>query len=142
MWKRYYEEKTDLLPDALWPVLANVAGWPELDENIDYITINQTPKVGTTFVLKPKGGPKLKFLIDDFSPPHTYSDICSMPLAKMKTTHLLEDLETGTMVKIEIEISGLLAGFWGLVVGRKHASGLPAQTKRFISGARKQTDNG
>lgn len=142
MWKHNYQEETDVSAEVLWPVLVDIAGWPKLDSNIDYITIADAPKLGTPFILKPKGGPKLKFIVGDFSPPHTYSDICNMPLAQMKTLHTLEKNGTGTTIKINIEIVGLLSGFWGLVVGRKHASGLPAQTKRFIAGARRQFENG
>jgi hypothetical protein len=83
MWSHHYEQTTDLSADQLWPVLADVARWPELDHNIDWLRIDQPPASGVPFVLKPKGGPRLRFTIGNFDAPRVYSDICRMPLARM-----------------------------------------------------------
>jgi hypothetical protein len=136
MWTHRYEEVTDLSPDCLWPVLADVARWPEIDAGIDWLRIDTPPAPGVAFVLKPKGGPRLSFTIGDFAPPERYSDICRMPLAQMTTRHSLVPHQGGTLIRVEIIITGPLAGLWGLIVGRKHAAGLSAQTARFIAGAR------
>jgi hypothetical protein len=85
----------------------------------------------------PKGGPTLSFVIGDFAPPMTYSDICKMPFATMTTWHTLVP-GTPTMMRVRITITAPLAWLWGLVVGRKHASGLPAQTERLLAGARQR----
>jgi hypothetical protein len=47
----------------------------------------------------------------------------------------------GTTIRVDIEIEGLLAKFWGRVVGQKHAAGLPAQTARIIAGARSRSSD-
>jgi hypothetical protein len=117
-------------------VLANVAGWPTLDHNIEYLTIESEPAPGVPFVLKVKRGPKLSFRIGEFEPPHRYSDVCRMPLAEMRTRHTLLEGPRGATIRVDIEIDGPLAPLWGAVVGRKHAAGLPAQTARFVEGAR------
>lgn len=54
-----------------------------------------------------------------------------MPLARMKTLHTLTEGE----VVAEISITGPLAKFWGFVVGRKHAAGLPALTTKMLRAA-------
>jgi len=133
-WRHEYQSESFVKVQQLWPVLANVARWAEIDRNIDYIDVDGEPDVGTHFVLKPKGGPKLRFRIGDFRPPDLYSDICLLPLAEMKTVHSLH-AESPTRIVVNIEITGPLSWFWGLVVGRKHASGLPAQTKLFVEAA-------
>jgi hypothetical protein len=137
MWKHRFEKSTDLKPGQIWPVLADVANWAKVDHNIDFIEIEGTPKAGTKFVLKPKGGPKLKFTIGDFSPPTTYSDICRMPFASMKTLHTLIPGDR-TIVRVDITISGPMSRLWGFLVGRKHAQGLPAQTERILMAASRQ----
>jgi hypothetical protein len=134
MWTHRYQQETELTPEVLWPVLANISGWAEIDENIEMISIETAPAAGSKFFLKPKGGPRLAFTIGDFLPPATYSDICSMPGATMKTTHQLRRGEV-TTIDIQITIQGILAPLWGQLVGRKHAQGLPAQTARFIAAA-------
>lgn len=136
MWQHDFEHRTDLPVAAIWPILADVARWAEVDHNIERITISAPPGVGVPFTLKPKGGPTLSFVIGDFLAPTTYSDICAMPLAKMKTLHTLEASGGGTVMRVRITITGPLARFWGRVVGRKHAAGLPAQTERILKAAR------
>ena len=135
MWQFNFETSTDLTPEQLWPVIADVANWDKLDSNIDFIEIKEKPKSGAKFVLKPKGGPILKFLIGDFEPLFRYSDICRMPLGRMETRHRFTP-GAQTLITVSIEINGFLAPFWGLVVGRKHASGLAIQTERIIAQAR------
>lgn len=135
MWTHTYQQQTDLTVDSLWCVLANISGWAEIDENIETISIEEVPARGSKFFLKTKGGPRLEFTIGDFDPPTTYSDICHMPFAKMKTTHRLLSGEV-TTIDIQITIEGKLSQLWGILVGRKHAGGLPAQTQRFIAAAR------
>lgn len=134
MWHHRFETRSDLTPEQIWPVIADVAAWGEVDHNIDTLKIKHAPAVGVPFTLKPKGGPTLKFVIGDFSPPNRYSDICKMPFAVMKTLHTLENVD-GTIVRVDIEISGPLSALWGRLVGRKHARGLPAQTARILARA-------
>jgi hypothetical protein len=138
MWHHRYEQKTPLTPDQLWPVLADVAAWPEVDRNIEYLTIEGQPGPGVPFVLKVRGGPKLSFVIGEFEAPTRYADVCRMPLATMRTRHTLVPDPAGTTIRVDIEIAGPLAPVWGRLVGRRHASGLPAQTARFLEGAKQR----
>lgn len=135
MWHHRFEMHTTLTPDQIWPVLANVSGWADVDHNIEKIAIGSPPGLGVAFTLKPKGGPTLAFIIADFDPPHRYSDVCKMPFAVMKTLHTLDAEATGSRVRVDIEITGPLSALWGFLVGRKHASGLPDQTKRILNRA-------
>jgi Polyketide cyclase / dehydrase and lipid transport len=134
MWQHQFETMTDLTPEQIWPVIANVAAWGQVDHNIEHISVDGTPKTGTKFILKPRGGPTLRFEIGQFEPPLVYSDICKMPLAKMETQHRFER-GARTRVIVTIAMVGPLASLWGFVVGRKHASGLPAQTARIMERA-------
>ena len=136
MWQHDFEHRTDLPVAAIWPILADVARWAEVDHNIERIKIDAPPGVGVPFTLKPKGGPTLSFVIGDFVAPTTYSDICRMPLARMKTLHSLEAAGPGTVMRVRITITGPLARLWGRMVGRTHAAGLPAQTERILAAAR------
>jgi hypothetical protein len=135
MWQHRFETQTNLPPTAIWPILSDVARWGELDHGIDRIAIDEPPGAGVRFTLKPKGGPSLRFLIGDFAPPSTYSDICRMPLARMTTRHELLGDSSGTTIRVTILIEGPFAPLWGLLVGRKHAAGLPAQTARILDAA-------
>ncbi|MCU0854650.1 MAG: SRPBCC family protein [Rhodobacteraceae bacterium] len=136
MWQHVHEKTTDIPREAIWDVIADIARWPEVDRNIDRLTINAPPAPGVPFTLKPRGGPSLRFTIGRFDPPGAYSDICRMPGAVMETRHLLLP-GARTTVRVEIQITGPMAWFWGRTVGRKHAQGLPAQTARILAAARR-----
>lgn len=136
MWTHQFEAKTDLPPDALWSVIADIARWPEIDRQIESLEVNGPVDKGTTFQLKPKGGPTLQLTVAEFSPPYRYADVCQLPLGEMKTVHAFDATEEGSTIRVEIEIPGVLGWFWGLVVGRKHASGLQRQTQLFVERAR------
>lgn len=140
MWQYRFEDHTDLPAEDIWPVIADVARWPEVDANIDRLDIAGPPGPGVMFHLKPKGGPRLRFTIGEFAAPGRYSDICRMPGAVMETRHSLIPAEGGTTVRVEIAITGPLARLWGWAVGRKHAGGLPAQTARILTAARLRRD--
>ncbi|MCU0908342.1 MAG: hypothetical protein MUF73_13055 [Rhodobacteraceae bacterium] len=86
-------------------------------------------------MLKPKGGPRLHFVIGVFDAPTGDADVCRMPFGTMRTRHPLVPQPGGTLIRVETEITGLLAPLWGRLVGQRHAAGLPAQTARFIAGA-------
>jgi hypothetical protein len=135
MWQHAHEETTDIPREAIWAVIADVARWPEVDRNIERLVIDAAPAPGVPFTLKPRGGPTLRFTIGRFEAPGLYSDLCRMPGAVMETRHLLLP-GARTTVRVEIEIRGPMAWFWGWTVGRKHARGLPAQTARILAAAR------
>ena len=137
MWTHRFEQTTNVKVENLWATIANVAGWINIDKNIDKLVINETPKQGTTFTLKPKGAPTLKFVIDTFNPPYEYADLCAMPGAKMKTLHTFtKKNDNETLITIDIEIKGPTSWLWGKVVGKKHADGLPKQTEMFINASK------
>jgi len=139
MWQHRFETTTDLPAELIWPVIADIAGWANVDHNIRHIEVDGTPAVGARFRLKPKGGPTLKFEVAAFDPPTTYADRCRMPGAAMTTRHKLLPLTEaggGTRVVVDIDVTGPLAWFWGPIAAAKHASGLPAQTERIIARAR------
>lgn len=126
MWVHHYQTTTSLSPEQLWPVLANVNGWAAIDENIQEIHLDGQAR---------RGGPRLRFRIGDFQPPQRYSDICKLFLAEMETTHSFLPAPNGTTIDIRIKIRGPLAWLWGRLVGQRHASGLPAQTAKFLTAA-------
>ena len=136
MWAHEFSQDTDLCPNDLWYPLTDIANWPSIDRQIEQIEIDGNAEVGKRFRLKPRGGPKLKLQVTRLEPPHTYADVCNLPLASMTTTHELRPTALGTQVHVRIEVAGLMSFFWGPFIGKKHASGLKAQTDRLIEFAR------
>lgn len=135
-WTHRYEDHAELPPAALWPVLADIASWPESDHNIERLEIEEPPGPGVRFVLKPRGGPRLRMQVAEFAPPTRYADVCRLPLARMITVHELQPAPAGTRIVVSLRFEGLLGWLWARAIGRQHARGLPAQTRRFVVRAR------
>ena len=134
-WKYTYEHDTNAASEALWDVISNVEGWPSIDPNIQSLEMTESPGVGARFTLKPKGGPRIRFQITQFQPPSTNADTSRLHGSVMTTTHKLQTTTSGTLIAVDIQISGILAPLWSILVGRKHATGLPEQTRRLIAAA-------
>ena len=140
MWSHVSAFHSELPAEQLWAVLADVARWPEIDANIGRLEINDHPGPGAQFMLQPRGGPRLRFTINEFHPPRRYSDVCSLPGGRMTTVHeLMPEASGGTRIVVQIIVDGPFAWLWARVVGRRHAAGLPAQTARFIAAARERS---
>jgi Polyketide cyclase / dehydrase and lipid transport len=116
MWKAQYEMVTDVPAEALYRAIADVNSWSKWDAGLEYTRLDGEAKPGAAFVLKPKGGPKVKMSIDEIQP-HRLVDTAHLLGAKMRTTH--EFLQTGghTTIRIGIEVSGPLGLLWRKVVG-------------------------
>lgn len=138
-WTHCYEEHVELPPAALWPVLADIAAWPESDHNIERLDITEPPAPGVRFTLKPRAGPRLSMQVAEFTPPVRYADICRLPLARMITVHELQPHATGTRIVVSLRFEGPLGWVWGRLIGQQHAQGLPTQTRRFVTRARQLT---
>lgn len=139
MWQHRFEKMTELQPEQIWPVIADIAGWAAVDHNIAWLEVEGTPAVGTHFRLRPKGGPALRFEVVHFDPPRLYADLCRMPGAAMTTRHRLHpsvEPSGGTHIVVEIDVTGPLAWFWGPIAAAKHAAGLPRQTDQILARAR------
>ena len=127
-------------PDALFAQLVDLKSWPEWDSEIIAIEALEAKTVaGTTFRLKPRGGPWVSLKVEAIEPPTLFRDVSKLPLARMRTSHRFAQADTGrTRVEVEIVVSGPLAWLWDRVVARKQIAGTAAQTAEMAQFARAQ----
>src|SRR5437868_2497448 len=111
MWKAQYETTTDVPAATLYRVIAEVNEWSRWDTGLEYTRMEGPAQPGANFVLKPRGGPKVKMTIDD-ARPNRLVDTAHLFGAKLRTTH--EYLTTGdrTTIRFVIELWGPLAFIW------------------------------
>ena len=61
MWSKSYSKKVKGVTAAkLWKVWADVDRWHEWQRDLDYARLEGEFKAGSTFLLKPKGGPRVR----------------------------------------------------------------------------------
>ena len=136
MWQGQYETTTDVPARVLFKAIADVNNWNKWDSEIEFTKLEQHPNKGATFVLKPKGGPKVSMSIEEFVPDTRFVDISHLPLGKMRTIHEFNTVNDKTTIKIQVQVWGPLGFLWRRVVAEKQVKGAAVQTASFINYAR------
>jgi hypothetical protein len=136
MWQHTCKHTTDASPEQLWATITDIEGWSSWDPEIEFTRLNGPLALGSSFTLKPKGGPKVKLTVEEFSQPVRFADPSHLPLGKMRTVHEFHQSPIGTQITVIIQIYGVIGFLWRKLVGEKQAAGLPEQTAHFVAKAK------
>ena len=120
-------------PSAFFERWAAMDTWPEWDEAVRWVRRDGPFAAGTTGSLKPRGGPKVSFVIETVDPGREFTDCSPMPGASLTIRHLVAVKDDGrTRVDIEVSLDGPLARVWKVLVGRGIATSTPAGLARLV----------
>ena len=130
-----FDSVTRVPADCLFATIADIRHWPAWDAELESTEHDGSLAGGSRFWLKPRGGPRVRMEIVDATAPGRFVDLCHLPLAKMRTSHVFEPVPEGTRLRITIEVWGPLGFLWDRIVARKLADGLAAQAAAFVAHA-------
>jgi hypothetical protein len=137
MWSKSYSTKVrDVTAEQLWRVFVDVNRWHIWDGDLDYARLEGEFAVGNSFLLKPKGGPKVKIQLVEVVPNRTFTDRTKFPLAEMFGQHDFVEADDGVEIKTTIRLRGPLAFVWRKLVAEGIVAGLADQTESLIRRAR------
>jgi len=123
-------------PEAFFARWEDMDTWPEWDDAVAWTRLDGPFAVGTTGVLKPKGGPKVRFVIEVLEPGSEFTDVSSVPGARLRIRHLVAVGTDGrTRVDIEVTVDGPLAWLWAVTLGRSIASSTPEGLSKLVTAA-------
>lgn len=125
MWTAEHTIVTDASKESVWKAWVDVENWKKWDEGVEWCRLDGEFKAGTTYTLKPKGGPEAKAVITDCQPWKSFSDVTNLPFAKMEFAHELREEKDGLHVTHRITISGLLGFLFVQVIGKDNARDFP-----------------
>ena len=125
MWTTEYTLVTNASAESVWNTWADVENWPKWDKGLEWCRLDGEFKAGTTYTLKPQGGPEAKAVITDCQPLKRFADSTALPLAKMDFVHELHAEQDGLHVTQRVTISGALGFFFAQVIGKDTARDLP-----------------
>ena len=136
MWSKTYSKKVrGVKMEGIWRVWADVNQWHIWQKDLEYAKLDGEFKVGNTFVLKPKGGPRINIKLIQVEPGKAFTDLTRFPMAKMYGMHEFivhgDELEIRTSMRIE----GPLSFLWRKLVGEGVANSLQEQTDNLIERA-------
>ena len=110
MWTRTYSVTTNkVTKEQMWKLFANVNQWHNWDKGIEFATMEGSFEKGNHFILKPKGGPKVKIQLIEVIKNKKFVDQTTFPLAKMYGEHEFEDCEAGLKITTPMKVIGLLS---------------------------------
>ena len=119
MWTQSHTLVTkEATKEQLWKLFANVNQWHTWDEGIEYAKMEGAFKKGNHFLLKPKGGPKVKIQLIETIENRKFVDMTRFPLAKMYGEHTFEDIADGLKITTTMKVEGPLGFFWRKIVAQ------------------------
>lgn len=104
-------------PDAFFARWVEHDTWPQWSPDTDWVRLDGPVAVGTRGVLKPKGAPKVKFVISACTPDREYTDTSLLPGARLVFQHTVAPDEAGSQLNVRITMSGPLSFLWAKIMG-------------------------
>lgn len=138
MWTKSHSITTnEVTKEQMWRLFADVNNWHTWDEGIEYAKMEGAFTAGNHFILKPKGGPKVKIELAETIPNQKFVDLTRFPLAKMYGEHTFEETPTGLKITTTMKVEGLLSFLWVKLVASGIANGLAAEMPTQVKTAAK-----
>jgi hypothetical protein len=104
-------------PTAFFARWADMATWPEWNTDTEWVRLDGAFVQGATGVLKPKGGPKVRFVVATLTD-RRFVDVSSLQGARLTFDHTVTVIDGGSRVDVEVSLTGPLARLWNLVLGK------------------------
>jgi Polyketide cyclase / dehydrase and lipid transport len=121
---------TNAPPAAIFARWADMATWPEWNLDTEWVRLDGPFREGATGVLKPKGGPKVPFTVEQLTP-ERFVDVSRLLGARLTFDHRVSTSPAGTTVAVEVTLSGPLAPAWRLILGKGIAASVQPDLDRL-----------
>jgi hypothetical protein len=136
MWSRSHSRIVKgLKPEQVWRVWTDVNQWHTWQPDIEHARLDGAFTVGSTFQLKPRGGPAVKIEIIDARPNRQFTDLTRFPGARMYGSHEFVVRDDALEIRTTMSIEGPLAFVWRKIVAEDVANGMAEQTEKLIETA-------
>ncbi len=126
MWSKTYSiTSKDVTKEQMWKLFADVNNWHKWDTGIEYAKMEGKFEKGNSFILKPKGGPKVNITLIETQPTSKFVDLTKFPLAKMTGCHTFEETKDGLKITTTMTVTGPLGFLWRKLVAQNIVDALP-----------------
>ena len=123
--------ETTAVPGNIWALWADIPGYKEWDDGIEWAKLNGGFKVGTSGELKPSRGRPAVFTITEMVEGRSFSDLTTLPFARLRFHHSMEPTDMGTRLTHRIEVEGPFAWIWAQVLRSAFRANLPAAMRKL-----------
>jgi hypothetical protein len=138
MWTTEVSRKTTATKEQIWKLWADVPNWNIWDSEVESSELFGQFKTETNGILKPKSGPKAKFIISELSELKSFTSRSFLPLCKMDFIHTMTETKDGLEITHKIIMKGFMTFLFSKVIGSKIKVGLPLAVEKLIELAEKK----
>ncbi|WP_051366111.1 SRPBCC family protein [Hamadaea tsunoensis] len=125
----------DLPASAFFARWADMATWPQWNTDTAWVRLDGPFAAGATGELKPKGGPKTKFVVAVLTPSE-FTDVSLLFGARLTFRHLVDTVSGGhTRIDVTVTLAGPLARVWNLILGKGIRNGIQADLEHLVRAA-------
>ncbi|MEU6560708.1 SRPBCC family protein [Nocardia nova] len=104
-------------PTDFFAVWADMAAWPEWNTDTEWVRLDGPFAEGATGTLKPKGGPKVPFVVERLTD-EEFVDVSRLLGTRLVFAHRVVETEAGCEVSVTIAMTGPLRRLWSVLMGR------------------------
>lgn len=139
MWARTYSKTfTTIKKERVWELWSDVNNRHLWDLDSEYCQTEGPFQAGTSFILKPQGGSRVKIEIIETTPYQSFTDRTRFFGAIMDGIHYMEQTKKGLKITTTIQISGPLSFLWRKLLVENIVRTLPQQTEALVALALKK----
>ncbi|AYN03053.1 SRPBCC family protein [Flavobacterium sp. 140616W15] len=138
MWTKSYSViTTEITKEQIWKLTTDINNWKKWDDTVEHSELIGEFKVGNYFILKPKGGPRIKIKLIEILENKKFTDLTTFPFAKMYGEHTYEETEEGLKICVTMTVKGILSFLWVKLVAKEIVNHLPTDIENQIKNAKK-----
>jgi hypothetical protein len=103
---------------AVFARWADTASWPEWNIDTEWVRLDGPFVEGASGLLKPRGGPKVKFVVQKLIADREFVDVSQLPGARLTFAHLLTSRpDGGCSIDVTVTMTGPLRWVWTRILG-------------------------
>lgn len=138
-WEFKESVETEATADQVWAMWCSPTSWPLWDDGIEWVSLQGSFTKGARGVMKPVGGPKVKFELLDVYPNQGFKDRSFLPLTTLDFIHTYTPASTMSKARIthHVEMRGWLTPIFKRVIGSNIRKGLPGALRKLAAIAEK-----
>jgi hypothetical protein len=133
MWTSQVVRITKAPAAAIWALWADVANWPRWDTDVISAVGKGPFEKGMKGVLKPKGGPKTRFVLTEVTALQSFTSKSRLPLGSLQVAHSLRITSAGLEVSHSATIKGPLTFLFSRIIGAKLAASQPQAIEQLVA---------
>ncbi|WP_067687733.1 SRPBCC family protein [Nocardia jejuensis] len=119
-------------PAAFFARWADMATWPEWNQDTEWVRLDGPFVQGATGTLKPKGGPKVGFVVEKLTDT-AFVDVSKLIGARLVFDHEITAADGLTTLTVRVRIEGPLRWFWTKIMGADLAKSVQPDLAALIA---------